>query len=209
MFSPVDNGDPAPESPKHLSEFQPDVTAPEHKKMIRDLGQLHDRGVIQYRDIRVDVCRDCRASACVDEDLTGAERSRFAFRSGHFHRMRSRETCLTAHEFHTLGALQVSFGSTAKTRHNVPLSLAYLGEVNAQVAGCHPIVRPSTYKVCHPGACYHRFGGSTTDVDTRAPDRVPLDYRSLPSRFGQTHGQRFPGLTATDDQCVVCFASHL
>src|SRR5262245_26712802 len=66
----LDNRHAAAEAPKHLPEFESDVTSAQNQQAPRQFVQLHDRRRIESRDLIEAVhSRVRRPAACVDEDF--------------------------------------------------------------------------------------------------------------------------------------------
>jgi hypothetical protein len=115
---------------------------------------------------------------------------------------RSAEVALAEEQVNTVGGFDASLAAVAEAGHDVALALAHTGQVDADRARVHAVVRAATCEVGGAGAGNHGLGRSAAHVDARAAHVLALDDRRFVTRPRERRRQRAARLACSEHDRV-------
>ena len=197
----VDQRHLAAEAAEHLGELQSDVAAADDHQMLRQVGELHDRGVGQVVHLRqARKRRHEGARADVDEDPF-----RLQHLAAHLHPVVAREPPVALVHGAVGQRPQPPFHAGRGAPHDRVLARLHPPHVHRDAAGDHhPEFGGAARDVGGAGAGHQRLGGDAADVHAGAAEAVALDHRGAQAGGGQVRGKTGAGLPGADDDRVVC-----
>ena len=202
--------DLAAETPEHLGELQPDVTAAEHEQVLRQDVELHDGGRVQGRYVIQTFDRRVgRPGASVDKDVVRAELEVLVIVRAYRERFRARKAGFASDQVKSISGFDAPQVTVPEAVHHRPLAASHLGHVDGDRTVVDAVVGRTPVYVGRLRAGDHRLGGGAALVDAGAADVLAFDQGCSASRPGERLGERDPGLACPDHHGVVMLCCHI
>ncbi len=204
------DGHAAAEPPKQLPEFQAHVAAAEHKQVLGNEVQFHDRRAIEKWHLLEALQLGHRwTRPGIDENTIRGKGALSTVLQADAHRLGAGEARFPEDQVEIGRLFQALLAAVAKTIDNVALALAHPLHIDANVAGLHTVILAPASEIRDPPAGHHRLRRRATFIDASSAYVASLNERRPHARLCQCAAQRCAALSrANHDRLVVSRCGH-